>query len=177
MTFNTKVINLFGGAGIGKSTIAARTFSELKMLGKEVELVQEYAKEMVWENRQPILDEQLYVFAKQYRRMSRLIGKVEYIITDSPITLGIIYTNEDYFRNLKPLILEAHGSFNNINIMLDRTATYNPHGRQQTEEEAIAIDNRLREMLDDIGDDYYNVTVNGSAHETILKRIWEIDNA
>ncbi|MFY0656143.1 MAG: AAA family ATPase [Neptunomonas phycophila] len=176
MTYKTKVINLFGGAGIGKSTIAARLFSELKMQGREVELVPEYAKEMVWENRQPILDEQLYVFAKQYRRISRLIGKVEYVITDSPVILGIIYTSDDYFKNLEPLILEAHDSFDNINIMLDRTAEYNPHGRQQTKEEAIIIDQRLRTLLSDRDDLYHTVTVNGSAHDTILKRLWEIEN-
>lgn len=166
--YQTKIINLYGGAGIGKSTIAARVFSELKMLGREVELVTEYAKEMVWENRQPILDEQVYVFAKQYRRLSRLVGKVEYIITDSPVLLGIVYTSENYFKMLRPLIIEAHNSFDNINIMLERTAVYNPHGRQQSEQEAIIIDKQLRTLLVDCGDTYHNITVDGSAHEGIL---------
>ena len=39
-----KVINFYGGAGIGKSTIAADIFSKLKRKGHKTELVGEYAK-------------------------------------------------------------------------------------------------------------------------------------
>ena len=45
----TVVINLFGGPGCGKSTIAAELFAILKKQGYEVELVTEYAKDKVWE--------------------------------------------------------------------------------------------------------------------------------
>ena len=39
-----KVLNFYGGAGIGKSTIAADIFSKLKRKGHKTELVGEYAK-------------------------------------------------------------------------------------------------------------------------------------
>lgn len=176
-TYDTKVINMFGGSGIGKSTVAAKLFHDLKVMGKEVELVPEYAKEMVWEGRQPILDEQLYVFAKQYRRLSRLIGKVEYIITDSPITLGIVYTNPDYFKNLAPLIIEAHDSFNNINIVLERVSGYNNHGRQQTENEARLIDGKIRLMLESNNDHYTVVQVrDANTYKKLINAILEKDN-
>ena len=45
----TKVINLFGNPGSGKSTVAAYLFSELKSRGLEVELVTETAKDLVWD--------------------------------------------------------------------------------------------------------------------------------
>ena len=47
----TTVINLIGSPGTGKSTIAAELFARMKWLGFDVELVSEYAKELVWEQR------------------------------------------------------------------------------------------------------------------------------
>ena len=38
---NTLIVNLFGGAGIGKSTLMARIFSELKVQGYDCEMVTE----------------------------------------------------------------------------------------------------------------------------------------
>jgi len=45
-----KVINLFGGPGCGKSTAAAGLFHLMKSNHMSVELVNEFAKEIVWEN-------------------------------------------------------------------------------------------------------------------------------
>ena len=96
-----KVINLFGGPGVGKSTAAAGLFYEMKKRQLSVELVTEYAKDMVWEKRWNILDDQLYILAKQHRRIARLAEHgIEYVITDSPISLGLVY--------LKPEIGRAH---------------------------------------------------------------------
>ena len=36
-----------------------------------------------------------------------------------------------------------------MNIFVKRKKAYNPNGRNQTEAEAIEIDNRIRKMLDD----------------------------
>jgi adenylylsulfate kinase-like enzyme len=41
------VINLFGGPGTGKSTLAAALFTDLKMKGINAELVTEFAKDLV----------------------------------------------------------------------------------------------------------------------------------
>ena len=59
-----KVINLFGGPGSGKSTTAASVFSKLKIMGYNVELVTEFAKDMVWEQHDSIFDNQLLIFAE-----------------------------------------------------------------------------------------------------------------
>ena len=50
------VINLFGAAGSGKSTAASYIFSQLKMRGIECELVQEFAKDLTWEERKIALN-------------------------------------------------------------------------------------------------------------------------
>ena len=78
---NTKVINLFGNPGSGKSTTASYLFSEMKALGIEVELVTEVAKDLVWDEDWKRLNNQVYIFSTQLQRIDRLVGKVEYIIT------------------------------------------------------------------------------------------------
>lgn len=50
------VVSLYAGPGAGKSTLAAYTFSKLKMLGVNCELVTEFAKDKVWEKNNTALD-------------------------------------------------------------------------------------------------------------------------
>lgn len=47
----TKVINLYGGPGTGKSSTAGMLFAHLKLRGVNCEYVQEYAKDAAWEGR------------------------------------------------------------------------------------------------------------------------------
>ena len=56
----TKIINLFGGPGCGKSTTASGIFYELKKRGYECELSLEFAKDKVWEDSLRTLDDQIY---------------------------------------------------------------------------------------------------------------------
>ena len=89
-----KIINLFGGPGTGKSTTAAHLFAIMKWQGMKVELVSEYAKELTWDGRSNVLLDQLYVLAKQNRKLERLKNHgLDFVITDSPILMGLAYTN------------------------------------------------------------------------------------
>ena len=63
---NTLVVNLFGGPGAGKSTLMAYLFYKLKILGVEVEMSPEFAKDLVWEERFNYFDEQIYIFHSTY---------------------------------------------------------------------------------------------------------------
>lgn len=85
------VVNLCGAPGAGKSTGAAYIFSKLKMAGINAELVTEFAKDKVWEGSQAVFENQLYMLAKQYFRITRCENKVDVIVTDSPILLSLIY--------------------------------------------------------------------------------------
>jgi tRNA uridine 5-carbamoylmethylation protein Kti12 len=142
----TVVINLFGGPGCGKSTIAAELFAILKKQGYEVELVTEYAKDKVWEESYKTLENQIYVFAKQLHRLWRLKDKVQFIITDSPLLLSIIY-DKDNNEDLKNLIISRFNSFDNINFIINRSTVYNQNGRYQNEEQANEIDKQIKELL------------------------------
>ena len=145
----TKIINFFAGPGTGKSTTAAGLFHKMKMDGENVELVTEYAKDMVWEGRYSVLEDQLYIFAKQNRRIARLIGKVDYIITDSPILLGLAYSGGSWGDCiLKNLIQHTFEQYDNINFFLKRdTSKYTGVGRMQTLEEAIEKDVMILSLL------------------------------
>lgn len=147
------VINLFAGPGSGKSTTCAMIFAKLKLAGINCEMALEYAKDKVWENSLDVLDDQIYVFGKQIHRLNRLKGKVDVIITDSPILLSIIYDKE---RNpiLKDLVLDQFSKFDNLNYYVTRDDTYNPKGRVQTLKESIDKDNEIKNLLNDNNIDY-----------------------
>lgn len=153
-----KVINIWGGPGSGKSTTAAGVFYEMKKLGYEVELVTEYAKDMTWEERHAVLTDQLYILAKQNRRIHRLRGKVDWVVTDSPILLGLMYMPENYYKNFEPFAMEVWNSYENISFLLDRDFDYNPNGRNQTFEEAIAIDEEIKRFLESKSLEYCRIT-------------------
>lgn len=143
----TLVINLFSGPGTGKSTTASGLFFALKNMGYKCEMALEYAKELAWENQLSKLTDQLYIFAKQHRRINRLMfHDLDFIISDSPLWLSIIYGSEES-PAFKDLVLEKAANFNNFNIFLERVKPYMAYGRYQTEEAARGLDKRIREEL------------------------------
>lgn len=149
MKKNTLIINLYGGPGAGKSTFMANLFYRLKCKGIDVEMAPEYAKDVVWEERNQYFDEQIYIFAKQLHRINRVNGKVEVCICDSPLQNSYIYLKEDY-PELKALIDREFARFNNLNFYVKRGNTYMENGRLQTEEQAKDVDKQIEELLKDI---------------------------
>lgn len=136
------VINLFGGPGCGKSTTMARLFSDLKQMGYNCEMVTEFAKDLVYENRMDTMKDELYIFAKQNHRLFRVKDKVDIIITDRPLLLTCIYDSlyGHNDKDLHQLVRTTFNRYNNINIMLIPTdVDYKTEGRLQDEEESDKI--------------------------------------
>lgn len=145
-------INLFGPPGSGKSTLAAYVFAKLKMMGVNCELVTEFAKDKVWEKNNEALSNQIYIFAKQYYRMSRCTGQVDVIVTDSPMFLGTFYNKDpDIDEPLKQLAFAISAKYDNLNYFLRRVKKYNPTGRLQSEEESDQYGIKIKEMLRSYG--------------------------
>jgi ABC-type oligopeptide transport system ATPase subunit len=144
-----KVVNIFGGPGTGKSTTAAGLFYLMKISGYNVELVTEYAKDMTWEDRHNILGDQLYILAKQNRRLERLRDKVDWVITDSPVIMGVNYAPEDYYDNFVPMAFDLWNSYDNINFYLVNNGNmpFQKIGRNQTKEEAKLVDKKIFNFL------------------------------
>lgn len=152
------VINLAAGPGAGKSTSAASIFANLKIKGKRAELVTEFAKDLTYEDRKATLKNQIYVFAKQYKRMELLRSQVDYIITDSPLFLSAMYSPENYFPSFNKLIIEVFNSFKNKTYFLSRKKVYQPYGRNQTLSEAQEIDERTLKYMQSNNIDFTTVT-------------------
>tara|TARA_R100001530_G_scaffold63598_1_gene45720 strand:- start:2768 stop:3283 length:516 start_codon:yes stop_codon:yes gene_type:complete len=142
-----KVINLFGGPGCGKSTAAAGLFHLMKSRRMSVELVNEFAKDVVWDNSRDILKDQLYIFANQNRKLERLKGRVDYAITDSPLLLTLIYMPKNYPESFISFVHDIFDSYDNTNVFINRVKPYIESGRVETEEQAKEIDDKIKPLL------------------------------
>ena len=152
------IINFFGGPGIGKSTQASGLFTEMKRHHMDVELTYEFPKVVAWEENYSAVKDQFYITANQHRNISRLYGKVKYIIVDSPIILGMVY-KERY--NTKPeypamfydesfdnFVVNLFKKYNSLNILLTRNdETYDDNGRFQNLQESKEIDEDIKSKL------------------------------
>ncbi|MCK5607742.1 AAA family ATPase [Candidatus Pacearchaeota archaeon] len=150
-----KVINLFGGPGVGKSLVAAGLFYKMKVKGLNVEYVSEYAKMLTYEERFNILGgDQLYIFAKSHRKLLRLRDTVDYIISDSPILLPAVYYDinggDIYHRmHFYNLVTSTFEQYPNLNIFLERNPKYKfkKEGRTQDSRESDIISHAIQNLL------------------------------
>ena len=152
MEKKTCIISMFGAPGAGKSTLASYCFAKLKMMGINCELVTEFAKDKVWEKNNEALSNQIYIFAKQYYRITRCAGKVDVIITDSPLFLSPFYNKDpDIDEPLKELVAKIVAKYDNLNYFLRRVKKYNPVGRLQTEAESNEYGIHIKTMMKSFG--------------------------
>ena len=153
---NTIVINAFAGPGAGKTTSCLEVAEKLKKQGFVTEYVQEYAKELVYDNNLIMLDghyeHQFAILNEQMKRINRLYGKVDFIVTDSPILLNNTYLNEDknteVYSAYSDSVNKLYCLYNNFNYFVERdTSVFEKEGRIHNLEQSIAIDNELKNML------------------------------
>lgn len=152
----TTVINLYGGSGVGKSTVAALLFANMKMRGMNVELVREYVKLWAWGGRQIRPADQIYLLGKQSAYESALYGKVDFIVTDSPVLLAGAYAQWHSGKD-GVYVSEAARAFYSVsekshnvtylNYLLGRDNEFDPRGRYETETEAKDFDGFLTSCL------------------------------
>lgn len=155
----TIIINIYGAPGSGKSTLAAELYVDLKKKGKSVELVRECIKKWAYQGYKPTAYDQIYITNEQMREEASLYGKVEYIITDSPIALGTFYTRYyhktgEAFDGLQEQV-HAIGWYNDqvdkvINLFLPiKDELYSTEGRYSSLEESKHIEKQLLMYLPD----------------------------
>jgi len=166
----TLVLNLFGGPGTGKSTTAAGVFHQLKLQGVNCEMALEYAKDKVWEDSGHILDNQLHVFGEQFHRIWRLLGKVDVVVSDSPLLNSVLFYKDEnpHFRDM---VVFEHARLRNLDVLLERTKEYNPKGRLETEDAAKALDAKIKGILDDRSAFYINIPANAEAVDQIVGHV------
>lgn len=166
MSKKTIIVNLFAGAGAGKTTCAWEIASELKKRGIETEYVSEYAKELVWDNNMEMLNgsigPQVMIYNEQKRRIDRLLGKVDVVVTDSPTLLSLMYLKEPN-KDFENRVVEEFKQNQNFNLFINRGKEYQQTGRIHSLQESKAIDNKIKQFLKSNNiyfGTYYHSTVN-----------------
>lgn len=148
------IVNFFGAPGSGKSTTAAELFATLKgddSIKWNVELVTEYAKDRTYAKDFSVLNSQsLMCLAAQFQRFLDIkrYGKVDLVITDSPFIMTAAYSE---YKAFPVLAKELNDGFNNLNIFVPRLKAYREFGRNQTADEALELQGKIKELLNDTG--------------------------
>jgi len=148
----SKIVKIWGGPGIGKSVCALRVSGELSIqIGprESVEYVGEYAKQLVWQEQYSMLDHQPTVTKGQIALLAPL-GKCDFVVTDSPLELGLIYGKKSYLNEVEKLIAEhkKNNPVQELNILLTRDRKdFQKEGRVHTLQESIVVDCEIVKMF------------------------------
>jgi nicotinamide riboside kinase len=155
------VVNLFGGPGVGKSFLSRPLVHQLCTLGVKCQPVQEYAKELTWDNDQIAIQDQIHILGNQHHLLRRLMFHgVDVAVLDSSLLLGLVYASHDMPEPFYDLIWATYDSFNNVNILVTRDPLrpYEQMGRNQDPEQAKQADQTARMILDGNGLPYLKIT-------------------
>lgn len=174
------IVCLYGGPGCGKSTTAAGLFYKLKLQGYNSEMIREYIKNWVWEERKVRAGDQTYFFAKQSRQERIYIeNELDFIVTDSPLILthyyGMKYDEMEQKSNTSLMMLKNHHAFTKEkgykveHFILSRQKEYNPTGRYQTKEEAISFDEEIKQFLIENKIKFTEITGGDTAVDQIIE--------
>lgn len=172
---NTIVINAFGGPCAGKTTACWEIASELKKRGITCEYVSEYTKDLIYDGKMYMLDDTMFhqqmILCEQRHRLDRLLGKVNVIVTDSPLFLSIVYASDrtdEYITH----VLNVFNDYNNFNFIIERGSDeFQQAGRKQNFEESLQKDREIKELLDK-----YNIKFSSYERNTVSKIIKDISD-
>lgn len=134
-------VNLYAGPGVGKSVTAAALFVALKMRGVHAELVNEYAKELVYDG-VIARASQRDILREQVRRQARLQGKVDVVVTDAPPLITMLYARQlcepSLVEELEQYLAQATQGWWSLEVLLHRDVRqgYEQGGRYQSPEQA-----------------------------------------
>lgn len=146
----------------------------------ECEMVREYIKDWVFENRPPQHGDQSYFFAKMARKERIFMANnLNFIITDSPLILthyyGLRYDKFEQLFNTSLNMLKNHhqicieNGYKVEHFLLRRAKKYSEVGRLQTKEQALQIDKEIEKMLQTMNIKYEIVTSDINCVDNILK--------
>jgi hypothetical protein len=80
---------------------------------------------------------------------------VDFVITDSPILLGGVYSDN---KELRDLLYSHYCDMNNIDILMVRGDYFEEEGRIHNLDESIKVDNKVGYMLKELNIPYHIYT-------------------
>jgi len=154
LLYRTKVINILGGPGCGKSLFSSSIVLKLHLMGKTVEMVPEIARILVWQRDFVALRNQYAIAQEQFQMLEVLNGQVQYLVTEGSLP-QLLYYNQTYADNICDVakthaqVLAWYKQFENLNIFVQRDLDkkYIRSGRLQDETPAREIDIQMRNLF------------------------------
>ena len=154
----TQKILLYGAPSSGKSMTAALVFAHLKLHFENSELVREVAKDLVYEgldlkHRTDAL--QLRIFADQMTREELVDGRVDYLVSDSPLLLNAYYSGSEDLKKLA----KKHLRGKELHFWLGKDPSHHENaGRVHSLQESKKIDQEMKTYLEECGIKLIEVT-------------------
>jgi hypothetical protein len=160
MHVKTHVVNLIGGPGVGKTTMAHLLVYLASIKHVSAAFVPEYVKSWALESRPFRPYDELYFLGKQARYESIHYGRSELIVTDKPLVMDVMYARkfspqlagavEQSVTSLMAMAEQELG-VRYANVVLKRVHPYQTHGRYQDEAGAREMDVDMVGILKELG--------------------------
>jgi thymidylate kinase len=172
---------LFGGPGAGKSTLAMGLAAALKSQGVEAEYAHEYVKAWAFLEIPITGFDQLYIFSKQIRQEDVILrNSGSIVVTDSPPLMSVAYAGKRYkfpsWEALRDIAIHFEKTYPTLNLFVDRSGlAYSEEGRYENEEEALVMDNSIKDFIEESGSSYETVKFNDldAVKDLVLSRLSE----
>lgn len=165
------LVNLWAPPGVGKSSNMAAIFNILKFKGLRAEMSTEVAKQFTYENNRMALTDPFYVAASQEYRNFMLKGQVDYIVTDSPPGMSLLYCLPKDREPLFEMVRHVRQRYANIDIRLlrDPAREYQVYGRNHTEAQSRALEGDLDAILGRLTNNAYHRLADHTASAEIVR--------
>ena len=172
----TTIISLIGAPCSGKSVLAAEIYKTLSMQGLSCQLVREYATEYNARFGGINPYQHVAILGKQTNRMLAFIGKVDFLVTDSCLSLNAFYSrlidgdsltkntvkliykkleqdgHKLKFYHLEPLpLVSAAGRIHDENIKIDACLSFFIHFLSNVNKiKAMPLEDRCKLIVEEV---------------------------
>lgn len=173
------VVNLMGEPSSGKSVTSAGLYYHLSVSGVKSEVIPEVAKGYAWETpkdpfsgkslQHPIFGQQIFLLGEQNRMLERVIGKRDVAIMECPLIMMGVYAPDKYFKSFESLVLEQFNCYNNFNILLERTHSFDNDGRVHDEDQSTEVRGKLKKFLQKNKIPYITMKTHPSISQEIME--------